>query len=356
MFKNIDVLEILKLGAIGLGFLLAAMAFILIRREQKRQKPNEGVMRITRIFMTFSLLIMILGIASQLVGNEGILKLSLGKDQLSVKKLTYSSTRKLPDDYFVSSEYRFAVKQPDGRKWSAISSYNGLMETFKFQRITVGDIDFKNDKIDPVAWNTFLDNNPFFKFIDNGKFFMFEKTGSVMNVHTTDSSGNDYINKEMKRYGGLLLTIHDTTIREQRDKYLEELRNYHHELIGLDTIEAKVGGVISVFPKEALPPVLSRLTLSSFCFMYIRETNSNMFTDKLVAVEDEILVGTEIELTNVIIANRTSDFNSKKYMVFTENEKFFYVIEITYSPQVNSSIALWDDLQEYLNSFTLLKD
>jgi len=40
--QNINPVEVLKLGVIGLVFLLAWLAYILLRKEQAQEKPRKG--------------------------------------------------------------------------------------------------------------------------------------------------------------------------------------------------------------------------------------------------------------------------------------------------------------------------
>lgn len=67
VFKNLDVLEILRLGLAGLCFLLSLLAFFLIYREQGREgKPREGITRAIYTFMAVNL------ITALIVGTVGL--------------------------------------------------------------------------------------------------------------------------------------------------------------------------------------------------------------------------------------------------------------------------------------------
>jgi hypothetical protein len=57
----IDVVKILGYGVIGLGFLLAFMAYRLLSAEQKKPKPNEKMLRSIRDYMIFSIGMIIFG-------------------------------------------------------------------------------------------------------------------------------------------------------------------------------------------------------------------------------------------------------------------------------------------------------
>src|SRR5260221_13919586 len=67
VFKDLDVLEILRLGLAGLCFLLSLLAFFLIYREQGREgKPREGITRAIYTFMAVNL------VTALIVGAVGL--------------------------------------------------------------------------------------------------------------------------------------------------------------------------------------------------------------------------------------------------------------------------------------------
>lgn len=60
--SNIDVVKILQIGIIGLGFLLALLAFWLLRNEQHKKESSERMLTAIRTFMFFSLVLCMIGI------------------------------------------------------------------------------------------------------------------------------------------------------------------------------------------------------------------------------------------------------------------------------------------------------
>lgn len=65
--ENINVLEVLRLGVIGLGFLLALLSYRLLGAEQKRENVRGNVLNSIYIFMFFSLFLSGLGLASEAI-------------------------------------------------------------------------------------------------------------------------------------------------------------------------------------------------------------------------------------------------------------------------------------------------
>jgi hypothetical protein len=56
-----DFVSILQFGAIGLGFLLAFLAYKLLANEQSRDTPRSNIITAIYVFMVFSFLLVILG-------------------------------------------------------------------------------------------------------------------------------------------------------------------------------------------------------------------------------------------------------------------------------------------------------
>ncbi len=68
MFENVNPYDILGYGVIGLGFLLALLAFRLLAQEQKRE-PRSSIIKATYTFMAFSVVLCVIGFAAQVYGN-----------------------------------------------------------------------------------------------------------------------------------------------------------------------------------------------------------------------------------------------------------------------------------------------
>ncbi|HWZ84125.1 MAG TPA: hypothetical protein VNW47_15965 [Terriglobales bacterium] len=67
---GIDVVKILGYGVLGLGFLLALLAYRLLSKEQGRQTPSPDALHGIYVFMGFSLALCILGLVSQFFDRQ----------------------------------------------------------------------------------------------------------------------------------------------------------------------------------------------------------------------------------------------------------------------------------------------
>jgi hypothetical protein len=63
--QGLDVYAILGYGVAGLGFLLAVLAYMLLRNEQHNPEPRPSMLRSIGFFMGFSVVLCVLGLIAQ---------------------------------------------------------------------------------------------------------------------------------------------------------------------------------------------------------------------------------------------------------------------------------------------------
>ncbi len=68
LWKGLNVIEILQIGVIGLGFLLALLAYHLLTKERKLKNPRPLIIRSIYVFMSFSMVLCLVGVLSQIQG------------------------------------------------------------------------------------------------------------------------------------------------------------------------------------------------------------------------------------------------------------------------------------------------
>jgi hypothetical protein len=57
--------SILSYGVVGLGFLLALLAYRLLGREQQKELPNRSILVAIHVFMIFSAVLCVIGLGSE---------------------------------------------------------------------------------------------------------------------------------------------------------------------------------------------------------------------------------------------------------------------------------------------------
>jgi hypothetical protein len=86
--SSIDPAKVLSYGAIGLGFLLAFLAYSLILSEQRRDRPRRSIIRTIYSFMIFSFTLCLLGFGSEMWKNIGASNQKQDSKKLSVMLLS----------------------------------------------------------------------------------------------------------------------------------------------------------------------------------------------------------------------------------------------------------------------------
>ncbi len=103
LLKNIDIVQVLSLGAIGLGFFLAIFAYRLLAREQKNAVARSSILKATYVYMGFSLLLVILGMVGRYLDRYSAYApnsqdISLLSDAFRQKRAEFAGDRK-PDQF-----------------------------------------------------------------------------------------------------------------------------------------------------------------------------------------------------------------------------------------------------------------
>ena len=64
---DLNVVSILQMGVTGLGFLLALLAYWLLSKEQRQDKPRSSILQSVRVFMAFSFSLCLIGLVPQVL-------------------------------------------------------------------------------------------------------------------------------------------------------------------------------------------------------------------------------------------------------------------------------------------------
>jgi hypothetical protein len=97
----VDPAKLLSYGAIGLGFLLAFMAYLLLSGEQKRAQPRQSIIRAIYSFMIFAFALAFLGFANEFAKNYSVNQGDSSRYNFSQSKINLLSppNHSTHDDY-----------------------------------------------------------------------------------------------------------------------------------------------------------------------------------------------------------------------------------------------------------------
>lgn len=147
---NMDVLKILQIGVVGLGFLLAVLAYLLLTKEQKQDTPRTDILKSIYVFMSFSVVLCIIGGVSQVIDMDKSdrhpapesVSPETKKDQILYNYFVYSDDEK--DIQLCNiSEFVYSEKPTDTENLSIEGTIHGKItlnnKLVDFQHFTVGN-------------------------------------------------------------------------------------------------------------------------------------------------------------------------------------------------------------------------
>jgi len=139
MTEYLDIPRILSIGAIGLGFLLALLAFRLLSREQSETKSRDTMLNAITRFMIFSFSLCIIGLSSEIYRIYTSSKTSTPVQQMQQGYFVFLSPEESQSARTVAEKF---LNQID--KMYFQEAYDG---TPKQVKKLIGFDDFKNQAI-----------------------------------------------------------------------------------------------------------------------------------------------------------------------------------------------------------------
>jgi hypothetical protein len=349
-FRDLDILKILQTGLLGLCFLLSLLTACLIRIEQKITNPRQNILKLLFGFMISNIILILLVIYSQSRNETLKPSVQLGDNAIEINEIPNLSTTVIDTKkYFINSEFGFAFKRPNKRDWTDIQKVVGIEGEYKLNGLEIPKT--------MIKWDSILRTDSFSRVLLNANSYYFYNPRSVTKFEITDST-SDYLIDNLLRieYHGILkigdVSGFDTATKEGQAKIQRHLDSLRRYLLSMSNFETKEAFVVSIYPKDSLPSYMKNLKLPAFYSLTTK--NSDFYADKLIASDNQILSGDEITIYNVKLNGKLSKIQVRKWLLFAENDKCFFIINLQYSPQTSGSMSLWDDLRGTLNSFIFL--
>lgn len=139
MAEYLDIPRILSIGTIGLGFLLALLAFRLLNREQSETKSRDKMLNAITRFMIFSFSLCVIGLSSEIYRIYSSSKISTPTQQMQLGYFVFLSPEELQSARTVAEQFLHQID-----KKSFQEAYDG---TPKQVKKLMGFDDFKSQAI-----------------------------------------------------------------------------------------------------------------------------------------------------------------------------------------------------------------
>src|SRR5262249_51794929 len=132
-----------------------------------------------------------------------------------------------------------------------------------------------------------------------------------------------------------------------------EIKLIRRGFLGADGLQVSNEFVVNVLDKGARRSLPLKLTLPTLFAAWA--PSMGMSVDHLAANDRSILVGGSVSLRKVKVKGQAVDFQITRWVMFIESKEKYFMVEIAYSPQTDSSVKIWDQLGRALESFKIIE-
>jgi hypothetical protein len=166
-----------------------------------------------------------------------------------------------------------------------------------------------------------------------------------VDVEITDETSNELLDRFLK-------SVSEAALQENVKLSPADIRGIRRRLLMVDRLKFSNEFVVNVFDKSIARKIPVKLSLASLFVLAAPALGLNV--DHLVANEQSILTGVSVVLNNAKVNGQKKDFQVNRWVLFVENKERYFQVEIAYSPQVDPSIKIWEELRRVLSSFKVI--
>ena len=236
-----------------------------------------------------------------------------------------------PQRYHVDSMRGFSFELPSKKSWSPPELIKGFDDMLEAKGVTLAPGLREN-----IAMA--LAVHPMGPMLKELEMLRVVSRDSVQ-IEITDETSFELLD-------AIIESVREKAKEEGEELSKEDLSTIRHAAIGFERMRFSNEFTISIYDKNKLKGMPIKLSLASF-FVALSSA-MGLTVDHLVADEQSIFAGVSLSLERVKIDDRIKDFRVDRWMLLTENQEAFYLVEIAYSPQAARSIKVWEELQALL--------
>jgi hypothetical protein len=309
-------------------------------KTKTRPKPRERLVYVRwgTIALTIVLVFVFFAFFAKQYQSTS-LKVSLGEDRtISVETVALQSSPAAqidPATHYIDSARGFSFKTPDPGTWSKPQIYRGLEETMKARGVT----------LDPnlaEAMRLTAGANPLYGLMSTAEMLMVQ-AGTPMKIEFTDETTTEQLDT-------LLARMKKSFEQQGLPWDPKEGKGILRHSLFVNSLEFPNAFAVTVFEKNKFIETGNRPTLPNFFAAFAQQLSGGAL-DKLAAEENSILAATALTIKRARINGREADAQLDRWILFTHNQNNFFLAEITYSPQSNAPMRVWEELRTLIESF-----
>ena len=339
-------LTLIKLGSIAFALTLALFTYRLLKKEQKNENSNKSIVRYALLLLGFILATSVFIIVTN-ISHSNFLGITFSGNTIQLFNANSPSNNINSDEYFHNSDIGFSILKPQ-KNWSRIKRGSGLIDFLKMSGLKQEEV--TSEKL--AEYN----NDPFLQVFNFVTFFSFNQKEEHLELKFTDSTEVRYLKPYQENY-------YKQTLEALNREYSNNLKQNMiwadsltqmamHAILANLNIDFSAKLKLIAFPKNTFDSGLSGLSLAGFYNVY--SSSFGMNVSEIVANKTGILMGVNSLLENVLINNIPQDLEINRYTHFSESEDYFFILEISHSPQSGKNNKQWNELSNVMESFRAL--
>jgi len=240
-----------------------------------------------------------------------------------------------PKTHHIDSARGFAFELPRGEGWSRPEVLVGIAQVVASRKVT-GLI---AENMESLLTENPL--GPLLRTIEATRIVY----GSPQDLEFTDETSTELLEQ-------LITTQIEAAAKKNITPTPDELKSLRRALLGFERVTMSNEFVVNVYDKSVRRLLPVKLSLPALFVSLV--TSMGLAVDHIAANDQSILSGASVTLHRVRVKGQSIDFQLSRWVLFTESKEKYFVVEIAYSPQIDSSIGVWEQLRRVLDSFKVI--
>ncbi len=256
-----------------------------------------------------------------------------GDRKISIETAGLTNAVTASKETYIDSEIGFAFTKPENISIRIEPPLIGIRSYLNSDGGNVSEKEFTQIISDAGGYygkgeiGNMLENMKCFRFI----------VGEPISVELTDQSTSDYLEWVIP---GLV---------QQNKLQKKDIPNFRKQQFGNMPATLSNSFSITVFKKSYLESLPFKYNIVR---LVLESSHSMRAWVKSIAADDRAtLTALTVDIKNIKVNGLIKDLQIEKMSLYTENSKYFFHVESSYSPQTNSPEIVWKVLEEMIHSF-----
>jgi len=360
-----ETYKIYIFGIVALALALAALSFHLLSDKRKKRVAQVKLLTIVYVYVFFFMIVLMLLIMIEfykgpqvVLANNDNYKLVV-KEHVAVKNIGEIDPEEA--EWYFDPANKFFLSRPQSEVWQEAKVRNGLMAYLEQAGLETGRTNVESF----IKWNPYREalacvfNDISVKPYDDmmmclNKTMLTSSFGMMLQMSSsTIFEYGEPINIQISPEFRTPLT---GILPAQSQKVPDSLRD---TLLIQDVKAPKYVDLsfvnylnITVLDKSKVPLDEEKMSLANYFLKNMINLSSN--AEKIIANENMMLFTSSLDFENARFGDLTRDFRIHRWVRMIEEPTMLFIIEMTYCPDTDENMEIWNDQKRMFESFGLL--